>query len=141
MRNSLEAFHKSVKPSQWWFFNRYMVPFITYPRISLRFFIKYPADFIVIFHYISCAFHCGFSNVSLGISLWFFNRYPQHFIAEFSNVALGISLWSFKCGSGYFIAHVIWMPGTFNDYFILSSRIFHCSKNSQEMRTKDRNGV
>ena len=83
----------------------------------------------MVFHYIPSAFHCDFSNVSLGISLLFFIRYSVHFIVTFhsifssfhcgfSNVSLGISLWSFKCSSGYFIAHFIWMPGAFNDYFI-----------------------
>ena len=53
MRNSLEAFHKSVRPSQWRFFNRYVVTFITYPM-----------HFIAVFHYIfhhrhnSSRYHC-----------------------------------------------------------------------------------
>ena len=37
---------------------------------------------------------------------------------------------------GYFIALFIQMSGAFNGYFILYSRIFHCTKNSQKIRTK-----
>jgi len=37
---------------------------------------------------------------------------------------------------GYFIALFIQMSGTFNGYFILYSRIFHCTKNSQKIWTK-----
>ena len=62
MRNSLEAFHKSVRPSQWRFFNRYMVPFIIYP-----------VHFIAIFHCIPSAFHSDFSLYTQCISLRFFN--------------------------------------------------------------------
>ena len=115
MRNSLEAFHKSVKPSQWRFFNRYMVPFITYPVhfigifhwipssfhcgfsldtqcLSLQFFKCISGYFIAIFHWIPSAFHCHFSNISLGISLQFSIRYPVHFIAVFHMYP-----WVFHC--------------------------------------------
>ena len=65
-------------------------------RISLRFFIKYSADFIVIFkcitgyfiavsHYIPSAFHCGFSLHTLHISLWFIT-YPAHFLVVFNYI-------------------------------------------------------
>ena len=140
MRNSLEAFHKSVKPSQWWFFNRYMVPFITYP-----------VHFIVIFPMYHWVFHCGFSLDTQHISLWFFKwipgyfslytqhislrffiTYPVHFIAvfhyipstfhcSFSLYTQCISLWFFKCIPGYFIAIFQQLPTAFH------CRIFKCS--------------
>ena len=91
--------------------------------ISLRYFKCIHGYFIVIFHYIQ------------GTSLQYFKSIPGyfieislhtkvHFIADFLNIALDISLhFSYGCLA-------------FNDYFILSSRIFHYYKNSQKMRIR-----
>ena len=68
----------------------------------------------MVFNYIPCTFHCGFSLHTQCISLWFFITYPVHFIAtfhsilssfhcSFSNVALGISLWFFNRYPQHFI--------------------------------------
>ena len=163
LRDLWKAFHKSVKPSQWRSFNRYMVHFIgtleffmvifhyiasafhcsfslNTQHISLWFLITLPVYFIATFHYIPSAFHCDFSLHSQCISLWFFIKYSAYFSMIFITYPVHFTTifqmypWVVHCDFS-FHTHFIWMPGTFNDYFILSSRIFHCYKNSQHIKS------
>ena len=143
MRNSLEAFHKFVKPSQWWFFNRYMVPFIAYTVhfigifqmnpwvlhcdfslytqcISLRFFIIYPGYLIAIFQMDSWVFHCDFSLNTQCISLQFYKCIPGYF--SFSLHGLCISLWIFIRYPVHFIAVFQLYPWVFYCDFSLDTQ-------------------
>ena len=124
-----EAFHKSVKPSQRRFFNRYMVPFITEHFIAI--FQMYPwvfhcdfsldtqyislQFFIVIFHQIPSAFHCIFSLHTLRISLWFFKCIPGYFIVIFQQIPTAFLCGIFKCSPWYFIV-----------IFQMQLWMFHC---------------
>ena len=107
MRNSQKAFHKSVKPSQWRFFNRYMVPFITYP-----------VHFIAVFHWILRRFHCDF-QIYHWVFHWGFSLYTQCISLRFLLDAQCISLWFFITYPVHFIAVFHYIPSTFHCKFSL----------------------
>ena len=123
-------------------------------RISLQFFIKYSADFIVIFkcitgyfigvsHDIPSAFHCCFSLHTLHISLRFLITYPAHFMVVFHYIPCAfhcgfslhtqcISLWFFITYPVHFIVIFHYIPSAFHCGFSLYTQhislwFFKCS--------------